>query len=87
MCDLVPSWQLMQHGHSVRSMGGFLSSAGAKRRPFFSPEHIAGDLLALLGYGEDRAMEFEIAISILVALFIGFALGYCSGELVQKKAP
>jgi hypothetical protein len=29
-------------------------------------------------------MEFEIAVSILVALFIGFALGYCWHELLHK---
>jgi hypothetical protein len=30
-------------------------------------------------------MEFEIAVSMLVALFIGFALGYSWHELMNKK--
>jgi hypothetical protein len=30
-------------------------------------------------------MEFEIAVSALVALFIGFALGYCWHELLHNK--
>lgn len=85
MCDLVPSWQLMQHGHSVRSMGGFLYFGRCKTPTFlFARTHRRRFCIARLW--EDKAMEFEIAISILVALFIGFALGYCSRELVQKKA-
>jgi hypothetical protein len=31
-------------------------------------------------------MEFQIAVSILVALFVGYALGYSWRDLMHKKS-